>query len=269
MKPTYLTKIIALKRERISDLISRADIAEMKYRASAARRDVSPHRLRSALADHGKVNIIAEFKRASPSKGPINIDADIGDVIQKYDTGGACAVSVLTESDHFKGSLDDLLAARNATNLPLLRKDFIVDEVQIYESAVAGADAILLIAAVLTDDELGRFHYIAETVCKMDALVEIHSNEEMLRAAAIGARIIGVNNRDLNTFKVSLDSSRTLIAHKPAGTLMISESGLYDHTQLLGLHGLGYDGFLVGESLMRTDDPSAELRRMRTVSESA
>jgi indole-3-glycerol phosphate synthase len=168
-------------------------------------------------------------------------------------------MSVLTEEDHFNGSLGDLRSARQAVSLPILRKDFTLDEFQIYEAAEAGADAILLIVASLNRSELISLHAVADEL-KMDTLVEVHSAEEMEIAKSIGARLIGVNNRDLKSFDVSLDISRRLIEQAPEGATLVSESGLRNRDELLELQALGYNGFLMGETLMRSGDPAATLQ---------
>ena len=172
-------------------------------------------------------------------------------------------MSVLTEEDHFKGSLDDLRAVRAAVDLPILRKDFFFDEFQIYEAAAAGADAILLIAAILGDDKIERMRTVAEDELGIDALIEVHTLDELERVKSIGAKLIGVNNRDLRSFHVTLDVSRDLIKRSPDDAIMIAESGLQTPEELQELHALGYSGFLIGETLMRTGDPVAELRRLR------
>jgi indole-3-glycerol phosphate synthase len=208
------------------------------------------------------LNIIAEFKRASPSKGVIRAEAVPEQVALAYERGGAAAISVLTEEDRFQGSMEDLRAVRAAVRVPLLRKDFIFDEYQLYESAAAGADAILLIVAALDDERLARLRSLAEDELQMDALVEVHTKDEMRRAVEAGATLIGVNNRDLRSFNVSLDVSVELIRDAPAGVLLVAESGLRSSDDLRRLHALGYKGFLIGESLMRADAPSKALRKL-------
>jgi indole-3-glycerol phosphate synthase len=209
------------------------------------------------------INVIAEFKRRSPSKGMIRPDANLVDVARAYQAGGAVAMSVLTEEDYFAGSLDDLRQVKAAVELPVLRKDFIFEEYQIYESAAAGADAILLIVAALDDELLLRLRRLAEDELQMDALVEVHTSEEMKRAAGCGAKLIGVNNRDLRTFEVSLDTSLSLAREAPAEALLISESGLNNSADLQRLYDAGYRGFLIGETLMRAEDPEQALRSFR------
>lgn len=226
------------------------------------RGNANPHAFFRAL-QRDSVNIIAEFKRRSPSKGVIREDANPIEIARAYQAGGAVAMSVLTEEDYFDGSLDDLRQVKSTIDLPVLRKDFIVDEYQVYESAVAGADAILLIVAVLDDELLARLRRLAEDELHMDALVEVHTSEEMRRAVACGAKLIGVNNRDLRTFEVSLETSLSLAREAPAGALLISESGLNNAADLQRLYDAGYRGFLIGETLMRAEDPAAALRSLR------
>jgi indole-3-glycerol phosphate synthase len=257
MKGTILEKIIEAKRARVETAKRNSDLAP----THPAER---PHRFRSALSDRSKPNIIAEFKRASPSKGLINDALAPADVARDYRDGGAAAISVLTEEDFFKGSLDDLRAVRSAVDLPILRKDFVFDAYQIYEAAQAGADAILLIVAILDDERLAELHAVAENELGLDALVEVHTFEELERANKIGAKLIGVNNRDLKTFEVSLDISRELIKAKPRDAAMISESGLRSREDLIELSDLGYSGFLIGETLMRSGDARKELKKLAT-----
>jgi len=206
--------------------------------------------------------VIAEFKRASPSKGVIRADAEPSQLARSYEAGGAAAVSVLTEEDRFQGSLDDLRAVRAAVKIPVLRKDFIFDEYQLYESAAAGADALLLIVAALDDERLLRLRRIIEDELKMDALVEVHTKDEMRRALAAGATLVGVNNRDLHSFRVSLETSVQLAQDAPAGSLLVAESGLNSGDDLRRLHALGYQGFLIGETLMRSAQPDVTLREL-------
>jgi indole-3-glycerol phosphate synthase len=210
------------------------------------------------LANNG-INIIAEFKRRSPSKGTIRENADAATIARSYQCGGAAAISVLTEENYFAGSLDDLRQVRNAVTIPILRKDFIFDEYQILETAAAGADALLLIVAALDDEKLSRLLRLTEDELGMDALVEVHTKEEMHRAVAIGAKLIGVNNRDLRTFVVSTQTSFDLASLAPAESSLISESGL-DPSAVRALQAVGYKGFLIGEALMRAQDPERELR---------
>jgi indole-3-glycerol phosphate synthase len=208
------------------------------------------------------VNIIAEVKRASPSRGVIRAGVEPGRLARQYEAGGAAAISVLTEEDRFKGSLDDLRAVRAAVKVPVLRKDFIFDEFQLYEAAAAGADALLLIVAALPDETLSRLRRITEDELQMDALVEAHTKAEMRRASACGATLIGINNRDLHTFNVSLDVSVQLAREIPPDVFLISESGLRTGADLARLRALGYKGFLIGETLMRASEPDKALRAL-------
>jgi indole-3-glycerol phosphate synthase len=180
-----------------------------------------------------------------------------------YEVAGVCAISILTEPDFFDGSLDDLRQARAATKLPILRKDFIVDEYQIDEAAAARADAILLIVAALPDFELSRLRKHAEDELGLDALVEVHTTEDMKRATQAGAKLIGVNNRDLRTFTTSLETSAELAALAPVDATLVSESGISSPAQIKQLVRCGYNGFLIGESLMRAPNPAALIHSLR------
>jgi indole-3-glycerol phosphate synthase len=256
-----LSEIIAKKRERLGTAKAAVPLEQMRRQALGTRATAKPHALRNALRGEG-INIIAEFKRRSPSKGLIRADADPIEIARGYTAGGAAAISVLTEEDYFAGSLDDLRAVKSATNLPVLRKDFVFDPYQVYEAAVAGADAVLLIVAALEDTLLSDLRRLAEDELGMDALVEVHTSEEMRRAAARGVRLIGVNNRDLRTFEVALETSLSLAREAPSEALLISESGLRNSADLQNLRAAGYHGFLIGESLMRAADPSLALRQL-------
>ena len=235
----------------------------MRQDAGTARRAAHSHLLLKALAEGAGLNIIAECKRRSPSKGTIRADIDPPSLARAYERGGAVAISVLTEEDYFSGSLADLAAIRQVTKLPLLRKDFVVDEYQVYEAAAAGADALLLIVAALSDAQLKLLRGVAEDELGLDALVEVHSGNELSRAVAAGARLIGVNNRDLRTFDVSLETSVNLARAAPAGVMLVSESGLATRADVLRLHAEGFQGFLIGESLMRAADAAAALQLLR------
>ncbi|MEO8435186.1 MAG: indole-3-glycerol phosphate synthase TrpC [Pyrinomonadaceae bacterium] len=258
----FLSKIVEEKRERLQTAREETPIAEMRAHAIDARLQTKLHRLLEVLANEGGVNIIAEIKRASPSRGMIREGADAAILARDYQNGGAVAISVLTEENYFHGSLEDLRVVRQAVPLPLLRKDFIVDEFQIYEAAIAGADAILLIVAALEDRALLRLRAVAEDELGMDALIEVHTEEEMQRACDSGATLIGVNNRDLRTFEVSLGTSAQLIKYAPDDVLCVSESGLHSGDDLRRLRDLGYSGFLIGELLMRAPEPEMALREL-------
>lgn len=257
-----LTEIVAKKRERVLAAKALVPLEEMRRLAFESRRNTSPHALLNALHSDG-INVIAEFKRRSPSKGMIRGDANVIEIARSYEAGGAAGISVLTEEDYFAGSLDDLRQVKATVKLPVLRKDFVFDEYQVYESASAGADAILLIVATLDDQALSHLRRLAEDELGMEALVEVHTGDELKRAAASGAKLIGVNNRDLRTFELSLETSLLLAARMPKGSVSISESGLHSSDDLKRLHEAGYRGFLIGETLMRTDEPAEALRNLR------
>lgn len=257
-----LVEIVQKKRERVSAAKERVGLEDVRRHASEMRGKARPHAMRTALRADG-INVIAEFKRRSPSKGTIRAEANLSEIVRSYEAGGAVALSVLTEEDYFDGSLDDLRATKSAVKLPVLRKDFVFEDYQVYESAAAGADAILLIVAALDDETLSHLRQLAEDELKLDALVEVHTSDEMQRAKAAGATLIGVNNRDLRTFTVSLDTSISLAREAPPGALLISESGIHSSSDLQRLRDAGYHGFLIGETLMRAEDPEAALRNLR------
>ncbi|HWT00018.1 MAG TPA: indole-3-glycerol phosphate synthase TrpC [Pyrinomonadaceae bacterium] len=256
----FLAEIMALKGARLEEAKTERPAEELRARAEEVRRSSGGHALRLALGNRERVNVIAEFKRASPSKGVIRADADPALVAREYEAGGAAALSVLTEEDRFRGSLDDLRAVRAAAKIPVLRKDFIFDEYQLYESAAAGADALLLIVAALDDEALRRLRRVTEDELRMDALVEVHTKDELRRAEAAGATLVGVNNRDLHSFKVSLDVSAELAQAAAPNLTLVAESGLKSAGDLRRLGALGYSAFLVGESLMRAQTPGRALR---------
>ena len=270
-----LSEILDRKREIVARLQADRASRDFRDRALALRANATPHRFLRALVEtpccresfresgqraDPTSKIIAEFKRRSPSAGTIREDLSAGDVATRYERGGACAISVVTDEQYFGGSVSDLQAVRASTVLPLLRKDFIIDEIQIYEAAVVGADAVLLIAAALDDVSLAKLRAIAEDELGLDAVIEVHTPEELHRAVGAGARMIGVNNRDLRTFRTSLDTSERIIAEAPRDRIMISESGLQNPKSLRHLKALGFRGFLIGEALMRAPDPEAALR---------
>jgi indole-3-glycerol phosphate synthase len=215
---------------------------------------------RDALTAPG-LSVIAEHKRASPSAGVIRADLSLAEVIGAYERGGARALSILTEPDRFAGSLDDLRDARSLTGLPLLRKDFIVTEYQVAEAAIAGADAILLIVAALASERLRALLALAESL-GLDALVEVHDRAELEIALTAGAKIVGINNRNLATLDVSLQTTYELLPMIPAGVLRVAESGFSTREQLDALAAAGVDAVLIGEALMRAVDPEVACRRL-------
>lgn len=253
-----LSKIIARKRIRIETAKRIVPEEQLRQMAAEVRRDARSHALLAALSKNNEVNIIAEFKRCSPSKGMIREHADPTEIARAYESGGAKAISVLTEQDFFAGSLGDLCAVRKAVSIPILRKDFIVDDYQVFESAAAGADALLLIVAALPDGSLERLLKLTQQV-GMDALVEVHDESELKRALANKAKLIGVNNRNLHTFDVSTNISKELAALVPPDVVLVSESGLTP-AEVRELKAVGFRGFLVGETLMRSHDPAVAVR---------
>lgn len=256
-----LSEIIAKKRQHVRAAEELVSLEQMVRLAQESRSNAKPCALLNALRKDG-INVIAEFKRRSPSKGVIRPEADLLKIVKGYYDGGAAAISVLTEEDYFSGSLEDLRAVKASVYLPVLRKDFVFDDYQVYESAAAGADAILLIVAALDDELLLRLRRLAEDELGLDVLVEVHTRDEMRRAVACGARLIGVNNRDLRTFEVSLETSLSMAQEAPPGALLISESGLHSSEELRRLHTAGYRGFLIGETLMRAESPEQALRNL-------
>jgi indole-3-glycerol phosphate synthase len=219
-----------------------------------------PGRFRDALAAPG-IGVIAEFKRRSPSAGALHDAPDLEQIVTAYERGGAVAASILTEEPNFGGSLEDLRLARRSSGLPLLRKDFVVDRYQLLEARAAGADAILLIVAALSDSELAALSAAAQEL-GLDVMVEVHDEAELERAAAHGPEIVGVNNRDLRDFSVDVSRTERLLEMMPAGAIVVSESGISSPAQLAALERQGVDAVLVGEALMRSGDPQAALREL-------
>jgi len=251
--PDILAQIVQRKKLELS---RREDGVERIAEASVAnRRDFFQALTNRELA------IIAEIKKASPSKGVLAEEFHPGGIARAYERGGAAALSVLTDEKHFQGSLSHLESARTAVGLPVLRKDFTIDAYHVHEAAAHDADAILLIAALLTERQLRDFRELAERY-SMAALVEVHDEEELKSAIASGARMIGVNNRNLHTFEVSMETSLRLAEKIPAGVVRVAESGINTAQQIAQLHAAGYQAFLIGEHLMKSGDPAAALRAL-------
>jgi indole-3-glycerol phosphate synthase len=251
--PDILAQIVEQKKQ---ELAQRDDGIERRAEESiAGRRDFA-----RALINRQPA-IIAEMKRASPSKGVLAQDFDPPVLAQAYQQGGAAALSVLTDEKHFQGSLSHLESARAAVALPVLRKDFTIDSYHVHQAAAHGADAILLIAAILSERQMRDFRELAERY-GMSSLVEVHDSEELEAAVASGARIIGVNNRDLRTFQVDLAISLRLADKIPGGVIKVAESGINTAADVRQLHAAGYNSFLVGEHLMRSEDPAGALRAL-------
>lgn len=245
------------RRRRLEEAQARMPLSRLMGHP-ALRRDLRP--FRSALSRPG-VRIIAEMKRASPSAGLLHADYRCREIAEAYEKAGAIALSVLTEEDYFQGSLDHLMEARSATHLPVLRKDFIIDEYQIYESAAAGADAMLLIVAALSEKALRDLIELAQEL-QIAALVEVHTADEIEQALAAGACNIGVNNRNLKTMEVDLNVSLRLRENIPARCRTISESGIRSAADVKRLMSAGFDAMLVGEWLMRSEHPGEALREL-------
>jgi len=250
-----LDRIVEATREEVERRRDAVPLADLEA-ALGDRSETRP--FREALSGPG-ISVIAEHKRRSPSAGAIREGADVAEVVCAYERGGAAALSVLTEPFHFGGSLDDLRAARRASRLPVLRKDFIVDHYQLYESAAAGADAILLIVAALEPEVLADLHREARAL-DLDVLVEVHDEEELEGALEVDADVIGINNRDLGDFTVDIQRTFELLSDVPAGKTVVSESGFSTREQLDDLDRVGVDAVLVGETLMRAPDIEAACR---------
>jgi indole-3-glycerol phosphate synthase len=254
--------------ERLDQLVRATRAALERRRAAlpldelrdvAATRDPADDRpFAEALARPG-TSLIAEHKRRSPSAGDIRSGWSCADIVSAYERGGAAAISVLTEEEHFGGSLDDLRAARAATNLPILRKDFTVDPYMLWEARAAGADAVLLVVGAMPDADLAELHRGAREL-DLDAIVEVHKPEELEVALELDADVIGINNRDLADFSVDVSRTLDLLPDVPAGKVVVSESGIFERRQIDELEGVGVDAVLVGETVMRADDPEAAVR---------
>ena len=256
-----LNQIVAVKRQEVAAALQRKPLPEMRADAESrvlTRDFVGAMRARIAA---GRAAVIAEIKKASPSKGVLRADFEPADIAQTYAENGAACLSVLTDQQFFQGRIDYLKQARASCPLPVLRKDFIIDAYQVYESRAIGADAILLIVACLDDAQLRDFEAIARSL-DMAVLVEVHDAAELARALQLKTPLIGVNNRDLKTFEVSLDTTLTLRRDIPPDRLLVSESGIQSRDDVIRLAAAGVNAFLVGESFMRADDPGLALAQM-------
>jgi indole-3-glycerol phosphate synthase len=249
--PDILARIVARKREELLET-SGNSLPELRRVAESKTAD---RRGFGAALKSRRPAVISEIKKASPSRGVLIEDFRPADLAGQYERGGAAALSVLTDRDFFCGSLEDLKAARAACSLPVIRKDFTIADYHVIEAAASGADAILLIVAILDDEQLRGFRELAREF-SMDALVEVHDAPELDRAMASGAEIIGVNNRDLRTFHVTLETSLQLAPNMPAGVVKVSESGIFSGDDVQRLAAVGFDAFLVGEHLVKSSDPA-------------
>ena len=259
--PDILAKIVAKKRDELVERRQSASLAAIESQAQ----DVAPCRgfvdALTAKTRGGEPAVIAELKKASPSEGTIRPDFDPPAIAKSYAAHGAACLSILTDESFFQGSDDYLQAGRAAVALPTLRKDFTIDPYQIFEARVIGADAILLIAAILTDDELASFARLADDL-GLDALIEVHDAEELTRVLALEPRVIGINNRDLRTFTTSLDTTIDLLAGIPDEVMVVSESGIKTTSDVAKLAHAGLSAFLVGTAFMRSAEPGVELARL-------
>jgi len=253
-----LDTIVAHKQEEIKIQKSQLPLSELRQTL----RDISPTRdFKAAISRPGKINLIAEVKKASPSKGIIREDFDPIAIAQIYQSSGASAISVLTDERFFQGSLAYLTAIRETTSIPLLRKDFIIDEYQIYQARAAGADAILLIAAILEIETMQTFLNIAHSL-HLDCLVEVHTESELRKVLDTDAQIIGINNRDLRTFQTNIDTTIQLRKLIPQDKVVVSESGIHSRQDVKMLQECGVNAILVGEALMRSADINAKVKEL-------
>lgn len=258
---TVLERILSETRTELERRKRKLPLEQLRAAALGdARTQGRGRSFRDALNEDG-IGVIAEFKRRSPSAGTLRETPDLTEIVSAYERGGAVAVSILTEGPNFGGALEDLKSARAVCDLPLLRKDFVVDPYQLYEAVHAGADAVLLIVAALGQAELASLHDAARAV-GLDALVEVHDREELHRALEVGAEIVGVNNRDLRDFSVEVERTEALMDDVPDGVTVVSESGIARAEQVRRLRERGVQAVLVGESLMRSADPAAALREL-------
>lgn len=257
--PAFLDQIVAATRRKVAETRRAADLHELERRAEQH----APRGFRRALRARSEqgVAVIAELKKASPSKGLIRAEFHPAELAEELEGAGAAALSVLTDEEFFQGALENLILASAATRLPCLRKDFMVDEFQLLEARANAADAVLLIAAVLSDAELTGLAGKAREH-GLDVLCEVHDGHELNRALDAGCDLIGVNSRDLRTFKVELDTAFRLAQDIPEGVLRVAESGIHSIADIARLRAAGYQAFLIGESLMRAERPGNELRKL-------
>lgn len=261
--PTVLTRILDRKRQEVAERSAQVTVAALQAQAAAADRPRGfVQALKNRLAQ-GQPAVIAEIKKASPSKGVIREHFVPAEIAASYQHGGAACLSVLTDRDFFQGHEDYLKAARAACTLPVIRKDFIIDEYQVLEARAIGADCILLIVAAFVHDtaRLGALYQLAREL-GMDVLVEVHGAEELAIALALGLDIVGINNRNLHTFEVSLANTYDLLGQIPGHVLVVTESGIHSRDDVAAMREHGVNAFLVGEAFMRADDPGAQLRQL-------
>lgn len=259
--PTILKKILARKREEIAERSAIVSAEELLVRAGSAS---APRGFAAAMAAKiaaGESAVIAEIKKASPSKGVIREDFDPASIAASYAVGGAACLSVLTDVDFFQGADEYLQAARAACDLPVIRKDFIIDKYQIYEARAMSADCILLIVSALSEDQLHQLHDEAQSL-GMDVLIEVHDKAELEIALKLDNPMVGINNRNLHSFEVSLENTYQLLEQIPAGKIVITESGIHQRDDVAAMRDRNVNAFLVGEAFMRSDEPGQRLREM-------
>jgi len=259
--PTILKKILARKHEEIAERSAQVSIPQLLEKAKTAS---APRGFAAAIAAKiaaGQSGVIAEIKKASPSKGVIREDFDPAAIAQSYEKGGACCLSVLTDVDFFQGADEYLKMARSASTLPVIRKDFIIDEYQIYEARAMGADCILLIVSALPEEQLNQLHKVARSL-GMDVLIEVHDGAELDIALKLDNPMIGINNRNLHSFEVSLENTYQLLSKIPDDKIVITESGIHSPADVAAMRQHNVNAFLVGEAFMRSEDPGERLAEM-------
>ncbi len=259
--PDILKKIVRRKVEEIAERLEKRPLSQLQHELA----DASPARgfadaIEAKIAA-GEAGVIAEIKRASPSKGVLRVDFKPAEIAQSYARGGAACLSVLTDVDFFQGSDAYLRQARAACALPVIRKDFIIDPYQVYEARAMGADCILLIVSCLEERQLCELNELAHHL-EMDVLIEVHDAEELERALRVENRLIGINNRNLRTFEVSLDTTLSLLTKIPGDRLVVTESGILGHEDVARMRESGVNAFLVGEAFMRAEDPGCRLAEL-------
>jgi indole-3-glycerol phosphate synthase len=254
-----LSDIIKSKRAYIEQAKKSTSLEYLKHRF--LRKNIKTRNFKLAISQPRDISIIAEIKQASPTRGIIRENFNVRKIAIEYQINGASAISVLTDEEFFKGSPDYIKEVKTVTSLPVLRKDFIIDEYQVYESALLGADAILLITDILSKEEIIRFSILAKSL-NMSVLCEVHSEGELEKAISARQDIVGINNRDLGTFKLSLSTTENLIGLIPEGKIIVSESGIHSRSDVMFLKSIGVDAVLVGEALMEVEDIGAKLREL-------
>ena len=256
--PTILDEIVAYKREFVAECKRRIPTEKLKEQVASS---PGEHRFAQALREADDIAVIAEVKKASPSKGLIRPDFDPVEIAATYEANGASALSVLTDERYFQGSACALTQVRQVVDLPILRKDFTIDPYQVYEAKAIGADAVLLIVGILSPDQLREYLDLARSL-NLDALVEVHTGDELEAALDAEAQVIGINNRDLRTFQTDLTVTENLIGMMPEDAVVVSESGIHTGADVIRLHDAGAYAILVGESLMREADIGKKLREL-------